>query len=60
MVEFQECNAMILLDGKKVALEVEEISDRVSLLLKNGYKRPHLAAILVGNDGASQTMLMQS
>ena len=56
MVEFQECNAMILLDGKKVALDVrKEISDRVSILLKNGYKRPHLAAILVGSDGASQT-----
>ena len=47
---------MILLDGKKVALDVRnEISDQVSLLLKNGHKRPHLAAILVGNDGASQT-----
>ena len=47
---------MKLLDGKKVALDVRnEISDQVSLLLKNGHKRPHLAAILVGNDGASQT-----
>ncbi len=47
---------MILLDGKKVANDVrKEISEQVSFLLKKGYKRPHLAAILVGNDGASQT-----
>ena len=47
---------MILLDGKKVANDVrKEISEQVSLLLKKGYKRPHLAAVLVGNDGASQT-----
>ncbi len=47
---------MILLDGKKVANDVrKEISEQVSMLLKKGYERPHLAAILVGNDGASQT-----
>lgn len=47
---------MILLEGNKVAQDVRnEISEQVSLLLQKGSRRPHLAAILVGNDGASQT-----
>lgn len=47
---------MILLEGNKVAQDVRnEISEQVSLLLEKGIRRPHLAAILVGNDGASQT-----
>ena len=47
---------MILLDGKKTSADIkEEIKAEVSLLKKKGVKVPHLAAILVGNDGASQT-----
>ncbi|MHA7128039.1 bifunctional methylenetetrahydrofolate dehydrogenase/methenyltetrahydrofolate cyclohydrolase FolD [Algoriphagus namhaensis] len=47
---------MILIDGKKTSGEIkEEIKTRVSEIKAEGGKTPHLAAILVGNDGASQT-----
>ncbi len=47
---------MILLDGKKTSLEIQaEIAEEVKVLKANKGKTPHLAAILVGNDGASQT-----
>ena len=47
---------MILLDGKKTANDIaKEIAIEVSSLLSNGGKKPHLAAILVGGDGASET-----
>lgn len=47
---------MIILDGKKTADEIkQEISAKVEQIVKDGGKRPHLAAILVGEDGASQT-----
>jgi len=47
---------MIILDGKKTADEIKrEISAKVEQIVKDGGKRPHLAAILVGEDGASQT-----
>ena len=47
---------MILLDGKKIANDIkEEIAFEVSSLIFNGRKKPHLAAILVGSDGASET-----
>ncbi len=45
-----------LIDGKKVASEIKaEISAEVSRMKVNGLKVPHLAAILVGNDGSSET-----
>lgn len=45
-----------LIDGKKTASEIKrEIAEEVSKLKKEGRKTPHLAAILVGNDGSSQT-----
>jgi methylenetetrahydrofolate dehydrogenase (NADP+)/methenyltetrahydrofolate cyclohydrolase len=45
-----------LIDGKKVASDIKkEIAEEVILLKKNGKKIPHLAAILVGNDGSSET-----
>jgi methylenetetrahydrofolate dehydrogenase (NADP+)/methenyltetrahydrofolate cyclohydrolase len=45
-----------LIDGKKTASEIKkEIADEVLKLKKEGRKIPHLAAILVGNDGSSQT-----
>ena len=47
---------MILLDGKETASQIkDEISNEVSSMIDNGCKRPHLAAILVGDNGASQT-----
>jgi methylenetetrahydrofolate dehydrogenase (NADP+)/methenyltetrahydrofolate cyclohydrolase len=45
-----------IVSGKEVSNKVkEEIALEVEQLKKNGGKIPHLAAILVGNDGASQT-----
>ena len=47
---------MILLDGKKTSEQVkQEIADEVELINSQGGKTPHLAAILVGHDGASET-----
>lgn len=47
---------MILLDGKKISEEIKiEITAEVNKLLEHGGKAPHLAAIIVGNDGASLT-----
>jgi methylenetetrahydrofolate dehydrogenase (NADP+)/methenyltetrahydrofolate cyclohydrolase len=47
---------MQLLDGKKIAAEIKaEIAEEVKQLKSRGKKIPHLAAILVGDDGASQT-----
>lgn len=47
---------MTILDGKKTAADIkEEIALEVSELQDRGYKTPHLAAIIVGNDGASLT-----
>ncbi|MDN3203181.1 bifunctional 5,10-methylenetetrahydrofolate dehydrogenase/5,10-methenyltetrahydrofolate cyclohydrolase [Algoriphagus sediminis] len=45
-----------IIDGKKTSAEIkEEIKARVLEIKAEGGKTPHLAAILVGNDGASQT-----
>lgn len=47
---------MTLLDGKLTAQSIQEdIRTRLEKLLSAGHRRPHLAAILVGNDGASRT-----
>lgn len=47
---------MILLDGKKTANDIKnEIAIKVASLVAGGGKKPHLAAILVGGDGASET-----
>ena len=46
----------ILIDGKKTAQDINnEIAARVAEIKQEGGKQPHLAAILVGEDGASQT-----
>jgi methylenetetrahydrofolate dehydrogenase (NADP+)/methenyltetrahydrofolate cyclohydrolase len=48
--------AMILIDGKKVAAELkEEIREAVGQRTAKGLKQPHLAAVLVGHDGGSET-----
>jgi methylenetetrahydrofolate dehydrogenase (NADP+)/methenyltetrahydrofolate cyclohydrolase len=45
-----------LLDGKATALQIkEEIANEVRQLTAKGMRPPHLAAVIVGNDGASQT-----
>jgi methylenetetrahydrofolate dehydrogenase (NADP+) / methenyltetrahydrofolate cyclohydrolase len=49
-------SSMELLDGKKVSAEVlTEIAQEVALLKKQGKRAPHLVAVLVGTDGASET-----
>jgi methylenetetrahydrofolate dehydrogenase (NADP+) / methenyltetrahydrofolate cyclohydrolase len=45
-----------IIDGKKVASDIrKEIADEVAAMKAAGKKIPHLAAILVGNDGSSET-----
>jgi len=47
---------MILLDGKTTSSEIkDEITLEVLQLKKEGKKTPHLAAVIVGNNGASRT-----
>ncbi len=47
---------MILLDGKQTSSDIkDEITSEVLQLKKEGKKIPHLAAIIVGNNGASRT-----
>lgn len=47
---------MKLIDGKQVAADIKaEMAKEVAEIKKNGGKTPHLAAILVGHDGASET-----
>lgn len=47
---------MQLIDGKKISAEIKaEISNEVSKMTAMGQKAPHLAAVLVGHDGASET-----
>lgn len=47
---------MTLIDGKATAAQIKaEIAAEVEQMLARGEKRPHLAAILVGHDGGSET-----
>ena len=47
---------MVLLDGKKTSEEIkQEIAEAVALRKNAGKKIPHLAAVIVGSDGASMT-----
>lgn len=47
---------MTILDGKKLSSEIkDEIAQEVQKMRDRGEKVPHLAAIIVGNDGASMT-----
>ncbi|NIK73704.1 methylenetetrahydrofolate dehydrogenase (NADP+)/methenyltetrahydrofolate cyclohydrolase [Thermonema lapsum] len=47
---------MILLDGKKLSAEIKaELAQEVQRMKDVGQRPPHLAAVLVGNDGASET-----
>jgi methylenetetrahydrofolate dehydrogenase (NADP+) / methenyltetrahydrofolate cyclohydrolase len=47
---------MILIDGKKTAEEIKkEIAEDVNQIVSSGKRAPHLAAVLVGHDGGSET-----
>lgn len=47
---------MEILDGKKTSADIKaEIALQVQQMVENGQRRPHLAAILVGHDGGSET-----
>lgn len=47
---------MKLIDGKAIADQIKlEIAEEVKQIKANGGKTPHLAAILIGNDGGSET-----
>jgi methylenetetrahydrofolate dehydrogenase (NADP+)/methenyltetrahydrofolate cyclohydrolase len=47
---------MILIDGKKTSQDIRnEIAEEVKIIIAKGGKQPHLAAVLVGNNGASVT-----
>jgi methylenetetrahydrofolate dehydrogenase (NADP+)/methenyltetrahydrofolate cyclohydrolase len=47
---------MQLIDGKQTADDIKkEIAREVELMVAQGRRRPHLAAILVGHDGGSET-----
>lgn len=47
---------MVIIDGKETAMEIkQEIAKEVKRMMATGEKQPHLAAILVGHDGGSET-----
>ncbi len=47
---------MTLIDGKKTSAEIKaEIAQEVKQMIAEGKKAPHLAAVLVGHDGGSET-----
>lgn len=49
---------MQLIDGKKIATEIKaEIAAEVEKMVAEGRKRPHLAGVLVGHDGGSETYM---
>jgi methylenetetrahydrofolate dehydrogenase (NADP+) / methenyltetrahydrofolate cyclohydrolase len=55
-MEMQVAESFTLIDGKKVSADIKaEISQKVAERKQQNKKLPHLAIILVGDDGASQT-----
>ena len=47
---------MELIDGKKTSTEIkQEIAEEVKKIIANGGRAPHLAAVLVGHDGGSES-----
>ena len=47
---------MTLIDGKATAAAMKaEIAEEVKQIVSRGGKQPHLAAVLVGHDGGSET-----
>lgn len=51
-----ETNTYKILDGKAISDQIKkEIAEEVASMVAAGKKRPHLAAVLVGHDGGSET-----
>jgi len=51
-----ETRMPLILDGKQTAKEIRlEIAEAVRNVIEDGNRPPHLAAVLVGNDGGSET-----
>lgn len=49
---------MQIIDGKATATQIkQEIAEEVKAIVERGGKQPHLAAILVGHDGGSETYM---
>lgn len=49
---------MQIIDGKATAAQIKaEIAEEVKNIVAQGGKQPHLAAILVGHDGGSETYM---
>lgn len=47
---------MTIIDGKEIASQIKkEIAEEVKSIVEGGGKKPHLAAVLVGHDGGSET-----
>ena len=47
---------MVLIDGKKTSEEIkQEIAEEVKGIVASGKRAPHLAAVLVGHDGGSES-----
>ncbi|MDD6516865.1 MAG: bifunctional methylenetetrahydrofolate dehydrogenase/methenyltetrahydrofolate cyclohydrolase FolD [Prevotella sp.] len=47
---------MTLIDGKATAAAIkQQIAEEVARMVADGHKQPHLAAVLVGHDGGSET-----
>ncbi|MBI3232503.1 MAG: bifunctional 5,10-methylene-tetrahydrofolate dehydrogenase/5,10-methylene-tetrahydrofolate cyclohydrolase, partial [Bacteroidetes bacterium] len=47
---------MLLLDGKLASEHYKiSIKNRIDHFVNLGYRPPHLVAVIVGNDGASET-----
>ena len=47
---------MTIIDGKATAAQIkQDIAAEVQQMIANGMKRPHLAAVLIGHDGGSET-----
>ena len=51
-----ETTTMTIIDGKATAAAIKaEIAEKVKNMVTDGGKQPHLAAVLVGHDGGSET-----
>lgn len=54
--KFPSGDLRVLIDGKAISEQIKkEIADEVEAMVAAGEKRPHLAVIIVGHDGGSET-----
>lgn len=55
-MQVKSLNMHTILDGKQLSTDIKaEIAQEVETFVKSGGKQPHLVAILIGHDGASET-----